>query len=235
MSVLLKHGGRGVTPAVPITRLAPEDVVLLVGKRRSGKSHRAKLLLSAEQSGGARVVCFDPHDEYSQLGRKTRATNLGPLRQRCTIDELLGSGGKQLDARRLSLSVVPRTDNEGQLVEDCKDFISLVRATGDLTVCFDEVGEYEAGARRELNSAATQSRHWGDSGCPIIFVAQRMVQVPKSARDQASYLFSGLQNDPDDLKQLQKITGSPDFAARVSRLPRPGLLEWRDTQGVKSP
>lgn len=212
-------------------RLAPEDVVVIVGKRRSGKSFQAKQLLHSEVRAGARVVAFDPHDEYSRHGKRTTATNLGPLTQRCTVDQLLDAP-QMLDSPRLSLAVIPRTASKRDTAEDAKQLINLVRLTGDLTVCWDEVGEYGDGAYDELESMATQSRHWGDHGCPVIYVAQRAVQIPRSARDQASVLITGIQNDPDDLTVLRKITGSPKFAEATSRLPRPGTLTWRESSNA---
>lgn len=211
------------------TPLEVHDVVVVLGKRRSGKSYCAKQLLGEEMAAGMRVVCFDPHDEYSQKGRTTKATNLGPLRDRVTMRQLEDKPSL-LDAKNLSLSVVP--DSE-QLGRDAQQFVRLVKHTGDLTICFDEVGEYVDEASRSLNEAATQSRHWGDEGCPVIFVAQRAVGIPKSSRNQVSILYTGIQSDPDDLALLIKLTGNPEFAEQVSRLPRPGLLEWRDSESPK--
>lgn len=213
-------------------RLGHEDVVCIAGKRKSGKSYKAKLLAASELAAGASVSAFDLHDEYSRKGRKTKATNLGPLTQRCTVDELIDKRAAQLRVKPLSLAVVPRSENHQVLADDLKQFLRFVRAIGNMTIIVDEVGELEELAYGELSSAATQSRHWGDEGCPIVFVAQRLVQIPKSARDQASILVIGLQNDPDDLKQISKITGSPQFAEKVSRLPRPGTLTWRDNEGI---
>jgi hypothetical protein len=210
-----------------VSRLAPSEVALVLGKRGSGKSHAAKLLLAAELDGGARVVAFDPHDEYSQKGRKTAEVNLGPLEHRVTVAEL-EQRPEILDARKLSLAVVPTSRRGPELAEEFEVVSGMVTATGRLTFCADEIGEYSAHATEEIVSLATQSRHYS---IPLVLVAQRATQVPKTARSQASRILCGRQDEPDDLAALEKRTrlSDPNFAAKVSRLPRRQLLEWRDT------
>lgn len=210
-----------------MSRLSSHDVVLVLGKRGSGKSHCAKLLLAAELDGGARVVAFDPHDEYSQHGKKTPEVTLGPLSKRVTVAELEQTPAL-LDARKLSLAVVPSSRKGSDLAEEFGTVSGMVTGTGRLTFLADEVGEYSDHAREELVSLATQSRHYS---CALVLVAQRATQIPKTARSQASRILCGRQDEPDDLAALEKRTrlSDPDFAARVSRLPRRQLLEWRDT------
>lgn len=206
-------------------RLAPHDVVLIVGKRGSGKSHAAKELCGAELGHGARVVVFDPHDEYSQLGRKTDAVTLGPLSQRMSVDAML-ERPEVLDDAKLSLSLVPAGDPK-QVAQQFRAVADQVLDTGNMTLVADEVGVYEDFAEDHLNYAATQSRH---SNVALVFVAQRMVHIPKTARTQATVVQSFLQNNPEDLTALAKLTGSKDFAADVSRLPRRKSLTWRDEE-----
>jgi len=210
-----------------VSRLASSDVVLVLGKRGSGKSHAAKQLIAAELDAGARVVAFDPHDEYSRHGRKTSEVTLGPLEQRCTVAEL-EQRPELLDSRKLSLAVVPSVRKGPELAEEFETVSGMVTSTGRVTFVADEVGEYSDHAAEELKSLATQSRHYL---VPLVLVAQRATQVPKTARSQASRILCGRQDEPDDLAALEKRTRltAPDFAARVSRLPRRQLLEWRDT------
>lgn len=210
-----------------MSRLAPSDVVLVLGKRGSGKSHAAKLLIAAELDAGARVVAFDPHDEYSQRGRKTAEVSLGPLEHRATVAEL-EQRPELLDARKLSLAIVPSSRKGPELAEEFEVVSGMVSATGRITFVADEVGEYSAHAMEEIVSLSTQSRHYS---VPLVLVAQRATQVPKTARSQASRIVCGRQDEPDDLAALEKRTrlSDPTFAARVSRLPRRQLLEWRDT------
>lgn len=206
-----------------MSRLEPHDVVMICGKRGSGKSHTAKRLCGDELRAGARVAVFDPHDEYSVHGRATKGVTLGPLPQRFTMDELLEKPSL-LDSKKLGASFVPRGRMRSQIAADFSDFCRLVLLTGNLTVVADEVGEYDDTCRDELETLATQSRHYE---MPVILVAQRATQVPKTARSQASQIHCGLQDEEDDLKALGKRCGK-EFADRVSRLPRRTLIVWRD-------
>lgn len=203
-------------------KLEAHDVVLIVGKRGCGKSHHAKILAGAQ----SRVVVFDPHDEYSQKGKPSRQVTLGPLRERVTVDQLLEKP-ELLDAKTLSLAVVPAGYSNKEYANVFDEVAQLVAATGRLTFFADEVGEYSDRAEDTLNSLATQSRH---AEVALVLVAQRMVQIPKTARTQASCLHTFLQSNPEDLEALVKLTGDKDFAARVSRLPRRKHLTWRDTE-----
>lgn len=205
-------------------RLEAHDVVLIVGKRGSGKSFRAKQLFGEAMAAGERVCVFDPHDEYSVHGHKTDQVNLGPLRKRCTVDELLDNRAL-LDDPKLSLAVVPRMRPRKALAQDLADVSTQVQLAGRITFGMDEVGEYNDIAEDDLISLATQSRHYS---VPVVYIAQRMVQVPLTARAQTSILLCGTQSNPADLDALKLLTGSPTFAAQVSRLPRRTLLEWRD-------
>lgn len=204
--------------------LEAHDVVMIVGKRGSGKSHQAKALCGLELAAGARVAVFDPHDEYSIKGRATKGVTLGPLPQRFTMDELLEKPSL-LDGKKLGAAFVPRGRLRSQIAADFRDFAKLVLLTGGLTVVADEVGEYDDTCKDELETLATQSRHYE---MPVVLVAQRATQVPKTARSQASQIFCGLQDEEDDLKALGKRCGK-DFSDRVSRLPRRTLIVWRDT------
>lgn len=205
-------------------KIHAHDVVIIVGKRGSGKSHQAKSLCGDLVKAGWRVLAFDPHDEYSQQGRKTDAVTLGPLTQRATLDALLAYP-VILDRADLAMAVVPSGRGGAELAADFAIFWQLAEDTGRLCAVVDEVGDYSEYAEETLNHAATQGRHFG---VPVVLVAQRMMQIPKTARTQASALLSGIQSDPEDLKQIEKITGGADIAARVAKLPRREFVAWRD-------
>jgi DNA helicase HerA-like ATPase len=207
-----------------VKTLAPHEIVVIVGKRGSGKSHTAKALCGEQVKAGQRIVAFDPHDEYSKLGRKSDAVTLGPLKQRFTLAEVIANP-LLLDDPKLCAAVVPSGRGGAELAADFRDFWQLCEDTGGLIVVADEMGDYSAHAEETINHAATQGRHYG---VPCVFVAQRLTQVPKTARTQCSTLIVGVQNDPEDLKQLEKITGRDDLAALVAALPRRKFITWSD-------
>lgn len=206
-----------------MSRIEPHDRVLVLGKTGSGKSNKAKALLAGELEHGSRIVVFDPHDEYSQEGRKSAQIRLGPLRDRCTVDELVNDPGR-LDSEDLSLAVVP-AGSRLQVAAELGEVAELVRETGNLLFVVEECGYISDHANNELEDLACQDRH---RGVALMLVAQCAVQIPKIARRQASQLWSGRQDDPDDLRAIEKICGD-DFAARVRNLQRGELLHWKDS------
>jgi energy-coupling factor transporter ATP-binding protein EcfA2 len=220
--------------------LEPHEVVVITGVRGSGKSTTAKNLAAAQLEAGKRVLYFDVHDEASRQGKKKKHVELGPLRDRVSVDELLADPAL-LDADDLSLAVVPDSKEADALAEDLRAVAELVEHTGDLVLFLDEVGEYSDDARRTLKKIGTQSRHWGDEGTAVVFIAQRMVLITRSARDMASIIYTGVQTDPDDLRALHKLVvsrlgpeGAEKFVRDVATQPMPGVLEFhRDAPAPK--
>lgn len=207
----------------PRLMLAPADVAVIVGKRGTGKSTAAKDVCAQALAQGARVVAFDPHDEYSRGGRESSEVRLGPLRSRVALADLLRAPGRFLDFERVSLAVVPREEPDAA----AEDFVALSRivaSTGELVFVADEVGYWGPHCAQRLDWLATQSRH---AEVPVVLVAQRLTQIPKTARTQATHLVSFRQDNPDDLKALEQLAGA-DFAAGVSRLGRGEWMHWRD-------
>lgn len=201
--------------------------VVVVGKTGSGKSHWVKAQC-AQWMKSHRLIVFDVCDEYSQHGRKGEA--LGPLKERCTVDELLNDPREYLDRRRVALSVV----SEGDPDEVADDFLAvsqLLKHTGNVLFVVEEVGYFSdvKSAYERLKTVATMYRH---HGVAVVFVSQRAVQVPKTARSQASAIVAFRQDEPDDLDALRLRCGTaiPDIDARVSRLRVGESVTWRDIQ-----
>lgn len=223
-------------------QLEPEQILAIVGKRGSGKSSLAKAICAAELEQGSRIVSFDVKDETSRHGRVVDGqVELGALPMRLHMDDM-----RRMDPEArylllvdpdLALAIVPRK-GEQNTADDFRLFVrwldeSQTRAIDEgnglpLVAFIEEVGVFSLLAQGELNYLGTQSRHML---CAVVFVAQRMTQIPLTARTQVTRLCTGLQNNPDDLDAIAKLVGvdhGKTFAAGVSRLPRRKFLEWRD-------
>lgn len=211
-------------PEIP-RDLEAHQVELIVGKRGTGKSTAAKLQLAELLKRKHRAVAFDPHDEFSGKGRANEHVFLGPLADRILVDELIRNP-TLLDDENLSLAVVPRL-RQRDAAADFEDFADLIQQTGDLVALVEEVGLLSDYCRDALNTLATQSRHYG---MPLVLIAQRMTQIPKTARTQASVTVSFLQTNPDDLDALVDLAdGDKTLAARVSRLALGDCVVLRDS------
>jgi hypothetical protein len=205
-------------------KLDPRDRLVVVGKTGSGKSTWCKKLMAAELEHGTRIVAFDPHDECSQLGRASDQVRLGPLRERCTVDQLFHDPREWLDREDLALAIIPSRTRKECAIEFA-EVSEQIRGTGGLFYVVEEVGFFGDHAIDCLEDVACQYRH---EAINVALVAQCAVQIPKIARRQASRVVSGRQDDPDDLLALEKMCGR-EFSERVSRLSPGELVEWRDS------
>lgn len=205
--------------------LDARDRVLVVGKTGSGKSTRLKAMLAAHLAAGRRVVVFDPHDEYSRDARPSEHVTRGPMTLRRTMDELEASPDVLLSPH-LSLAVVAPLwppEDAADAFESLCDYLMEAR---DLVFACDEFGTYGEHVVPIARHMATQGRH---QGIALAWASQRMTDFHPKVRSQASRLACGLQTHPEDLAALEKLTGRPDFAEHVSRLPLGEILTWRDT------
>lgn len=206
--------------------LTARDRLVVVGKTGYGKSRWVKTLCAELQARGRRIVVFDPCDEYSVQGRETDETELGPLRQRMTARELYRNP-QALDARTLSLALVPDRDDPQDVARDFERCAELVRATGGVVFVVEEVGYFAEHCASKLKAAATVYRK---DGVAVVFVSQRAVQVPLTARSQASTIIAFHQDEPQDLAALDERCGRalPDIADKLPRLRVGECVTWRD-------
>lgn len=219
-------------PAIPkLPPVAPQMRGAITGVSGTGKGNCAKAWIAREIAAkrAPRVVVFDPDDEYSKLGHaRPGHVHLGPLTHRVTADAFLSDVGRWLDHKFVSLAVVP-SDDDDEASEQCFEFCKEVKATGDLLVVFDEIGGYAFDAenprpaQRGLKLIATKARK---DNVSALFVAQRAMQIPKTARGQINALETFAQFDDDDLKQLAKWTGDRSLIERAPKLPRGQSLAW---------
>lgn len=210
-----------------MSRLAVEEIMAIPGKRGMGKSTEAKKVCAAELQAGARCAAFDYHDEYSVHGdTNDGVVTLGPLSQRCTVDQLLDRP-ELMDEPRLSLAIVPRAGSPVYVAGQFKEVHSVWVNTGRFTAFVDELGRFARYAADQLADLATQSRHYK---IPLVLASQRMVHIPADARSQVTEMRCFRQTHPADLKAIYELTGSEDFAARVPRLRKHEKLKWRDDQ-----
>ncbi len=209
----------------------PHDVVLSIGKRGTGKSTRLKRAIEAALAAGQRVIVFDVLDEYSRHGRKRSSVELGPLRERMTVEDLA-----ELDVRAvlketdLALAVVPSSKEPEEWAADFTALLQEVEEVGDLVLGTDELAVWGQFCSKSIDRAACTSRHWGDAGVALAFGSQRATGIPFTTRTQATQILSGLQDMPADLEALRDRCGER-FAEEVSALRGHEFRHWRDTDG----
>jgi hypothetical protein len=191
------------TVAAAPMKLDARERLLAVGITGAGKTTwvRDHIVRDAE-----RIVAWDVHAEY---GLPT-----------ISLDEL-ANDETILDEPRLRVAVVPDWEDPEDLSEQFVAFAGIMKTADSLTLVVDEVGLLEGKALRRLVYLATQSRHWG---MPLVMVSQRAVQVPKTARDQATRIISFRQIDPEDIEALERRMGPR--AQKIAKLPYHKFVGW---------
>jgi hypothetical protein len=106
--------------------------------------------------------------------------------------------------------------------EQLEAMLLVARASGDMVVVLDEVGDYKRFAEMELVKLARNGRH---DGIVSMYVSQMAIDIPKGVRRLATRVYSFRQFHKDDLKALGEIYGEP-FAEEVSRAELHEVIEW---------
>lgn len=192
-------------------KLEPHDIQLVIGMRGAGKSHHVKKEIVPHYG---RIIVWDPHSEY-----ELRHVTLKDFLDDATL----------LDDQSMRVSVVPP---QALLKEQAGQFGTFTRhiSTGRAFVLVvDEVACLMYG-RDWLDFIATQSRHWS---CPVVFIAHRAVQIPVTAREQATRIVSFRQKRTEDIAALEERIGSK--ANRLPKLRRREFVAWDEEEDFQQP
>jgi hypothetical protein len=194
-------------------------IEVVIGIRGSGKSTFLKRSMAAWPLS-TRVLCFDPHNEFSRRGRPAKAVELGPLHDVVTTDQLVAQPGL-LKAKHLSLAVTSRDVEEDTIVRDFRAVSSLALAAQDLVLVVSELAILRMRALKQLNFLATQSRHVGVS---LVGDAQFAVAIPPYWRRQVTTFVCFRQDVEEDLDDLE-FRFKQD-TSRIGQLEKFHFLTW---------
>lgn len=209
------------SPDILAPPLEPRDRILVVGKTGTGKSHLVKTrLLSAHP----RVVALDQKGEYV-VGGSDAPPGMRALRA-VSVDEFveLMTGADPADHGELAVAVQCFGRTWEQRADNVRTVIDTLADCRDLLVIVDEVALLPRESWQDLEYLACLSRSWGQ---PVVMVAQRATQIPKTAREQATRVVSFRQNALNDAAALVDLCG-PD-AERITSLPRFQYFYWHET------
>lgn len=196
-------------------RLDDLDVAMVVGMRGRGKTHHVKHEVLPNQPAW---VVWDPKHEYgSDPGHVAHVVSFDQL---CALE----AAGDSLLARPGIKLVVRPTRNlrPAELSEQFGEFIDLISSSRNFVLVVDEVGLLTKHAEEDLVFLATQSRHWL---VPVVFLAQRAVQIPVTAREQSSIVVSFRQKRKADIDALAEEIGE-DLASKIRTLPLRECVKW---------
>jgi len=214
------------SPAVAIVAeqlgLEPEDVVVVLGVRGTGKSFWAKQQILREHP---RVVVYDPNEEYV-TGAKGAPPNMRQLTP-MHIDQFIDHMATTLAAERGQLAVAVHSPQRtrAERVQSFERFVSMIGDSRNLLLVIEETGDLPPECNDDLCHLARRSRHWG---IPVVFIAQRATDIPKTAREQMSYLVSFRQSDPADVRAIRERIGPR--ADAIANLPRRVPFVWHESE-----
>jgi len=192
-------------------KLQPHERLLVVGITGAGKSSYVQKIVK----DAPRVVVWDYHGEYKEL-------------EQVTVDEFSAKIENEND--NLRVAVKPEAKDLDDVSSEFVAFADLLPYSENHLTVIDEVGLLRGKAAGRLDYIATQSRHWSQ---PLVLVAQRATQIPKTAREQASKIVSFRQTSPDDVAALVDRIG--EKAQRIKSLPRFQLVQWCADEEFEQP
>lgn len=216
----------------PLHPLDKASHVVVVGKRGAGKSTFVKALMAEIRDHGGAVLGFDLHDEFSEDCELLDGMEPGPLRDRCTTEQLILNPVWLTDPD-LSLAVVPNKDTRARDLLDIAPLIldaqRMERGKRLLHFFVSEVGAIKVEAEAALVEISTE---WRKFGVAPIYDSQRFVHIPMSSREQSSDIVSFLQDSEADVDALR--FRFKDRADRIPTLGRGEYEHWRDTALTKA-
>lgn len=225
------------TPAAKVIRLTmpamrDEDVAVVLGKRGTGKSYWTKQHLR-ELSGAhpGRIVVWDPMEEYGEGSDRTRNPPQLPALQSADIEDF-GALAEDAHTRGpLMVAVHAWQKRKTDRVEAFRHFTAILEECRNLLLVIDEAGSIPRDNwADEIEHIATRSRHWA---MPVVFVAQRAVQVPPNAREQATRIVSFRQDRPQDIDALTERMGPK--AEELRHLKRRQFVAWFEEETFDAP
>lgn len=183
-------------PAKPVGDFIPGDRIIIIGLPLSGKTFLAAKLTA----NVPRILYFDPYHDYQEAAGA----------EEIAADSLI-ENPRVLAKARFRYAVIP---DENDIAQQLEDVVSLARATGNLVLVMDEVGDYKRNAQLTLEKLARNGRH---NGIVPIYVSQVAMDIPRTVRRIATRVYSFRQEDIEDLDALRERYGEK-YATEVSSL-----------------
>lgn len=162
-------------------------LMLIVGKRGSGKTQLVKKLLA--EIDRQRVIIFDPLGEYE--------SGLIYYDFITFCDKIEGAE---------SFRYILRFDNQ----EEYEYALEVAYAVGDLLLVIEEITHFanERSIDKSLDSIIRFGRHQNVS---LLSVTQRCANIPRLLTSQMDIIISFKQTEPRDIEYLYKTVGSEAF------------------------
>lgn len=199
-----------------LPKISPTDVVIIAGKRGSGKTTLARRILS-EQFSSTRLLAWDPIRQYDDVGVSVRYTS--------DLFKALGLDQKMRFRPENRVVFQPKLAS----FEASEVFFAYALAAKNYFLVIEEADQIATTNRIGARHASflNVGRHSNLGGIEITRKLNRLNTLPSS---QATHIFLFRTFMPADLKYLSELI-PPDALEMVSKLERYACLYFNpDTE-----
>jgi len=197
------------------------QVMFISGKRGSGKSYTAAVLMEEYERLGLQFVCFDALDAHGHInqlqGVERISPNIGESVNMGKLVQKLQSSGKSLI---INLRNLPLSDQQRMITDYCEAVLENDMGGRGLMTIFEEVQDFvpQVGRPESFASIVRLCKLGRASGYGVALVSQRPAAVNKEALSQASiYIVHNIINtkDLDALKEQLSFGTDKDNIKRI--------------------
>ena len=197
------------------------QVMFISGKRGSGKSYTAAVLMEEFERLGLQFVCFDALDAHGHLNELMGVERIEPkvgesVNMRKLIEKLKASRKSLI----INLSQIPLQTQQEMISDYCEALLETDMGGRGLMTLFEEVQDFvpQVGRPNSFASIVRLCKLGRASGYGVALISQRPAAVNKEALSQASvYIVHNIINtkDLDALKEQLSFGTDKDNIKKI--------------------
>jgi hypothetical protein len=197
------------------------QVLFISGKRGSGKSYTAAVLMEEYERLGLQFVCFDALDAHGHLNQLIGVERIEPkpgesVNMRKLVEKLKRSNKSLI----INLSMIPLEAQQIMISDYCEALLETDIGGRGLMTMFEEVQDFvpQMGRPSSFASIVRLCKLGRASGYGVALISQRPAAVNKEALSQASiYVVHNIINtkDLDALKEQLSFGTDKDSIKKI--------------------
>jgi hypothetical protein len=205
------------------------QVIFVGGKRGSGKSWTAGVMMEELNRLGLQFVCFDALNAHGHLSELSGIETIQPSRnESINMQKLINKLKKGNSSLVINLSQIPLDTQHKLVSEYCENMLETDFSGNGVMTIFEECQDFvpQLGRPPSFNSIVRLCKLGRAKGYGVTLISQRPAAVSKEALSQASiYMIHNVINTKDleavreqlsfgtDKNQIRKITDGINYAS----------------------
>jgi len=205
------------------------QVIFIGGKRGSGKSWTAGVMMEELNRLGLQFVCFDALNAHGHLSELDGIETIQPSRnESINMQKLINKLKKGNSSLVINLSQIPLDTQHKLVSEYCENMLETDFSGNGVMTIFEECQDFvpQLGRPPSFNSIVRLCKLGRAKGYGVTLISQRPAAVSKEALSQASiYMIHNVINTKDleavreqlsfgtDKNQIRKITDGINYAS----------------------